>query len=92
MIDLNELANMPGAGKAQRIIQAEGFWNDAAAPNDGKMRKFVVEVSGTYTPELETETHTIEAECAEDAVEKAWDESSFDNVHEAKVVKVLEDH
>lgn len=90
MIDLHELANMPGAGRAQNALKAEGFWDDSQAPKDGKLRTFTVEVRGHYEPETETQVFFIEAKCAEDAIEEAWNESDFDNVDGAKVVKVSE--
>lgn len=89
-VDLHALANSGGYGSAKAVLQKAGLWDEASAADGEKQMLFVVKVRGTYEPQLETETVEVIAACKEDAIEKAWDEAGFDEVHDAEVVKVQE--
>lgn len=92
-INLHELANAPGYGRAQQIIAAAGHW-DQTAEADGltgeKPMLFTVEVSGTYVPEVETITVKVVAKTRDEAEDLAWEQADFDDVEGTKIIKVEE--
>lgn len=56
-LDIHSLANMPGAGKAQRELQAAGHWDEDAGQTE---REFTVyysqSISGSITVKAKSET------------------------------------
>ena len=51
MIDLHELANMPGAGNARIALMAHGKWNDHASDAVGLIPS--CDFCGKYAPQVD---------------------------------------
>lgn len=82
-LNLHELINQPGYGKANEAVRKAGCWDEERAVIDGKMQRITVEVRG-YVVE------TVTASSAEEAIEKAYDLADFDEITGAKITKVEE--
>ncbi len=89
-IDLHELANTPGYGVAHDRLKAAGFWKEEAAAVPGKQMLYKVEVSGTYVPEVETETVEVLASSPDEAKDRAQDQTDFDRIEDTEIVSVRE--
>ena len=63
-LNLHELINAPGYGKANDAVKKAGHWNEERALFDGKPRRVKIEVTGYV---VETETYTVTASSAEEA-------------------------
>lgn len=86
-LNLHELINQPGYGKANEAVRKAGYWDEERAVIDGKMQRITVEVRGYV---VETEHFTVTASSAEEAKEKAYDLADFDEITGAKIIKTEE--
>jgi hypothetical protein len=64
-VNLHELINQPGAGKATEVLQKEGLWDEWAGM---KEKEWEFTVSGAI---YETKKYEVTARCEEEAMEKA---------------------
>ena len=71
-IDLHQLVNTPGFGKAVAEIKKSGNW-DKFADCGGELRKFTVHLTASMPV---TKTLSIEARCVEEAEELAESKAS----------------
>ena len=90
MIDLHELANMPGAGKATAALKKAGFWDEKLEPVGDGENEYKIKVTGFYEPQPETVTVTVFASSCEEAEELAEDEVDFDEVTDVEIISVKE--
>lgn len=86
-LNLHELINQPGYGKANEAVQKAGMWDEERGIVNGKMQRITVEVRGYV---VETETHIVTASSADEAKEKAYDLADFDENTGAKIIKTEE--
>lgn len=86
-LNLHELINQPGYGKANEAVRKAGCWNEERAVIDGKMQRITVEVRGYV---VETEHFIVTASSAEEAKQKAYDLADFDEIVGATITKVEE--
>ncbi|KZL02167.1 hypothetical protein PsAD5_00116 [Pseudovibrio sp. Ad5] len=70
--NLQDLADMPGAGVAQTELMRLGFWDELRG---GDARKWQVSVTGYVE---ETRTYEVSAHSAEEAMEKAEEAATKD--------------
>ena len=90
MIDLSELANMPGAGRAAAALKKAGYWDEGKAPIGDGPQEYKVRVTGFYEPEAETITVTVMASSREEAEDMAEDKVDFDEVTDVEIISVKE--
>lgn len=79
-INLHELANTPGAGKATKELQKAGHWDeDAGKP----VKEWIVEVTGKNT-------YRVEARSVDEALAKGR-ETAISDFEEIEEIEVSED-
>jgi hypothetical protein len=83
-----QLIDLPNYGAAQRAVKAMGKWNATRILEEGKEYVFTVKVSGTYFPEIETQTVTVTASSKDDAMDAAEDLADFDEIEDVEIVDV----
>jgi hypothetical protein len=71
-VNLHDLINQRGAGKANALLQKEGLWDEWAGM---KEKEWDVTVSGVI---YETKKYEVTARCEEEAMEKAEEMASSD--------------
>lgn len=89
-LDLNELANMPGYGKAQEVLRSNGKWDESAVLDGTKEYQVTVKVSGTYIPQVEHQSVKVKASTKEDAHDLACDLTDFDEIEDSEIMEVSE--
>ena len=89
-VDLHELANTPGHGKAEAALRKAGLWDDTKILDGETEFVFHVKVKGNYYPELETQYFKVTAKTAEDAKDQAEDMSDFDEIDDIEIDTVKE--
>lgn len=88
-VDLQYLASLP-YGAAEQELRKVGFWKEDNAAEAGRLMKYKVTVSGTYVPQIETETVEVIAQSADEARNKAADLTDFDRIKDTEIVSVRE--
>ena len=77
-LDLHEIADTPGAGKAKAILEKHGLWDEYAGLPEGEYR---VRVEYEVRKTCDT-TVTVKARCEDEAEDKACvqveDDAGFD--------------
>jgi len=89
-INLHELINQPGYGKAEKALRDAGKWDDLAIVDGAKEFQMIVKVSGTYYPSIETQYFTVFAKTLDDAMDQAKELSDFDEIDDCEVTNVRE--
>jgi hypothetical protein len=67
-VNLQELINQPGAGKANAALKKEGLWDEWDEWAGMKEKEWDVTVSGVI---YKTKKYEVTARCEEEAMEKA---------------------
>lgn len=89
-INLTELINTPGYGKAEAALRKVGLWDDTKIVDGETEMLFKVKVTGWYEPLIEAQYFDVEAETEDDALDAAEDLCDFYEIDDAEIVSVKE--
>ena len=89
-INLHELANTPGYGKAQKELRKAGLWDDTKILDGETDFVFHVKVKGVYDPQPETQYFKVTAKTKGEAIDKAEDMSDFDEIDDVEIESLEE--
>lgn len=87
-IDLHQLANAPYAGNAEKALRNAGKWDETRIMDGASVFRVKVAVSGTYQPEIETESFTVEASTKQEAIELAEALADFDEIEDSEIISM----